>query len=362
MNRIFVTAAVAAFAAGGCASSSSGQPAAPAPAAPGDLAYVANEASGVVSVVDLRDGSVEVVDLKAMGYGETPKPHHVVVEPDGSHWYVSLIAADRVLKLDRANRVVDSVAFERPGLMALGAGDDLFVGRSMAAVNPPQRIGWIRRSTMDLEEIEVFVPRPHAIATDPSGRWVFTGSLAENTLVAVDTESGRADITRLDDAMGHMAHAFVDYAVSPDGGTLVATAEHTSKLLVFDVSAPPALRLVKTLDVGARPWHPAFTPDGSQVWFGNLGADQVTVVDARTWTVAGVVEGRGLAQPHGLAISPDGERVYVSSRNELGSYAASGPWGPTAGTLVVIDTDARAILDVIEIPHWGAGMGMAGGR
>ncbi|MBW3535430.1 MAG: YncE family protein [Gemmatimonadetes bacterium] len=361
MKRIFVTAAVAALAAGGCATSSGGQLPDPAAPPPGTLAYVANEASGVVSVVDVRDGSVEVVDLKAMGYGETPKPHHVVVEPDGSHWYVSLIAADRVLKMDRANRVVDSVVFERPGLMALGAGDGLFVGRSMAAVNPPQRIGWIQRSTMDLEEVEVFVPRPHAIATDPSGRWVFTGSLAENTLVALDTGSGRAEITRLDDAMGHMAHAFVDYAVSPDGRTLVATAEHTSKLLVFDLSGLPALRLVTTLDVGARPWHPAFTPDGSEVWFGNLGADQVTVVDASTWTVAAVVEGRGLAQPHGIAISPEGDRVYVSSRNEFGRYAARGPYGPTAGTLVVIDVDARAILEIIDIPHWGAGMGMAGG-
>ena len=358
MKRTVVTLLAATLAAAGCATSSGGA------AAPGaaDRAYVANEASGVVSVVDLGDRSVEVVDFKAMGYGDTPKPHHVVVEPDGSHWYVSLIAADRVLKLDRRNRVVDSVAFERPGLMALGAGDDLFVGRSMAAVNPPQRIGWIRRSTMDLEEIEVFVPRPHAIEVDPSGRWVYTGSLAENTLVAVDTRTGRAEITRLDDAMGHMAHAFVDYAISPDGRTLVATAEHTSKLLVFDVSAPPAMRLVETLDVGARPWHPAFTPDGSEVWFGNLGADQVTVVDASTWTVSGVVEGRGLAQPHGIAVSPDGRRVYVASRNELGSYAATGRFGANAGTLVVIDADTRTILDVVEIPHWGAGMGLAGGR
>lgn len=361
MKRHVVALAACALAAAGCASPSPGG-SGPAPAPAGALAYVANEASGVVSIVDTRDGSVEVVDLVAMGYGDTPKPHHVVVEPDGSHWYVSLIAANRVLKLDHRNRVVDSVVFERPGLMALGADDDLWVGRSMAAVNPPQRIGWIQRSSMELEEIDVFVPRPHAIATDPSGRWVFTGSLAENTLVAVDTASGQAEITRLDDATGHMAHAFVHYAISPDGRWLVATAEHTGKVLVFDITSLPTLRLHTTLDVGARPWHPAFTPDGREVWFGNLGADQVTVVDATTWRVADVVDGRGLAQPHGIAIAPDGSRVYVSSRNELGSYPAAGTYGADAGTLVVIDRAARRIVDVIEIPHWGAGMGLAGGR
>ena len=323
--------------------------------------YVANEASGVVSVVDPGERTVEVVDLAALGYGDNPKPHHIVVEPDGSHWYVSLIGSDRVLKFDRSNRLMDSVAFEVPGMLALVGDEFLVVGRSMSAVNAPQRVGLIERGSMRLEELEVFVPMPHALAADPAGRWIFTGSMRENTLVRLDPESGRAELTRLP---GHHedAHALVQYAVSPDGRTLVATAERTGKLLVFDVSEPPAMRLTHEIDVGPQPWYPVVTPDGREVWFANLVADQVTVVDVSTWTVADVVRGEGIVEPHGIVVSPDGNRVYVSNRNTSGEFAGGGRFGPNAGTLVAIDSRTRRVLDVIPIPHYGAGVAMAGAR
>ena len=60
--------------------------------------------------------------------------------PTAPPWYVTLIGANRVLKFDRSNRLVDSAVVEVPGLMALGADGTLYVGRSMNAVNPPQRI------------------------------------------------------------------------------------------------------------------------------------------------------------------------------------------------------------------------------
>ncbi|MDX1579835.1 MAG: YncE family protein [Gemmatimonadota bacterium] len=335
---------------------------APDGSASGPYLYVANQEAAAVTVIDLATHEVaEVIDLEAMGYGANAKPHHVVVEPDGAHWYVSLIAANRVLKFDRNNELVSSVEFERPGLLALHPDEPwLFVGRSMAAVNPPQRIGRIHRESMEIEEFDVFIPRPHALAIRPGGDWVYTGSLAENSLVSVEAESGDAELLRLGSPGGE-PHVMVQYAISPDGGTLVATAEITSKLLVFDLSDPARPALVEEVDVGARPWHPSWSPDGRWVWFGNLGADEVTVVDTSDWSVAGVVRGEGLAEPHGSALSPDGSRLYVANRNERGSYEGAEDFGYDApgGTVVVIDTASREILDVIETPPYGAGLGLA---
>lgn len=360
MTRSLLTAAALGLLALGCASAPT---AAPSASGGGTRLYVANEASGVVSVVDPESGAVEVVDLRALGYGPDSKPHHVAVEPDGSHWYVSLIARNRVLKFDRANRLVDSVAFEVPGLMALGPrGDALWVGRSMSAVNAPQRLGRIDPRTMEIEEFDVFVPMPHAIATDPSGRWVFTGSMHENTLVRLEPDADQAELIRLPGEQT-MAHGLVHYAVSPDGRTLVSTAEHTGRLLVFDVSSPPAMTLLREIQVGAQPWYPSFSPDGREVWFGNLGADEVTVVDASTWRVSQVIRGDGIAEPHGMTISPDGRRVYLTNRNTSGAFRGrGGRFGEAPGTLVVIDRASREILKVIELPPYGAGVGMAGGR
>ena len=325
-----------------------------------ELVYVANEASGMVSVVDIATRSVQVVDLTELGYGDNPRPHHVAVEPDGSQWYVTLIGRDRVLKFDRSNRLVDSATFEVPGMLALVGDDYVAVGRSMSAVNAPQRVGLIERSSMEIEEIDVFVPMPHALAADPAGRWIFTGSVHENTLARIDPRSGRADLTRL--TGGHDAHALMQYAVSPDGQTLVATAERTGKLLVFDITEAPEILLTHEIDAGPQPWYPTFTPDGGEVWFANLVADQVTVVDVSSWSVADVVRGRGIAEPHGIVVSPDGSRVFLSNRNTSGDYPGQGRFGATAGTLVVIDKAERRVLDVIEIPHYGAGVAVAGAR
>ncbi|WP_420461896.1 YncE family protein [Candidatus Palauibacter sp.] len=333
-----------------------------ASAAEGPYLYVANQEAAAVTVIDLETHEVvEVIDLEAMGYGANAKPHHIAVEPDGSFWYVSLIAANQVLKFDRENRLVASVEFERPGLLALHPSEPwLFVGRSMAAVNPPQRIGRIDRTSMEVEEYDVFIPRPHALLASPDGDWVYVGSLGENSVVTVGAESGEAELLRLPGS-GEMPHVLVQYAISPDGRTLVATAEMTAKLLVFDVSEPTAPALVGELDVGARPWHPSWSADGRWIWFGNLGANEVTLVDTSDWSVSAVVRGEGLAEPHGSALSPDGSRLYVANRNETGSYESSDRMGYDApgGTVVVIDTATREIIDVIETPPYASGIGLA---
>ncbi len=328
----------------------------------GPYLYVANQEAAAVTVIDLETNEVaEIIDLEAMGYGANAKPHHIAVEPDGSFWYVSLIAADRVLKFDRDNELVASVEFTRPGLLAIHPGGRwLFVGRSMAAVNPPQRIGRIDRISMEVEEYDVFIPRPHALAVSPDGESVFTGSLGENSVVTVNAESGEANLLRLPGS-GEQPHVLVQYAISPDGRTLVATAELSAKLLVFDVTDPASPKLARQLDVGARPWHPSWSADGRWVWFGNLGADEVTLVDASDWSVAAVVDGEGLSQPHGSALSPDGSRLYVANRNETGAYASADRMGYEApgGTVVVIDTGRREIVAVIETPPYASGIGLA---
>ena len=43
---------------------------------------------------------VETLDLKPLGFSANAKPHHVAVEADGAHWYVSLIAAGRETEAD----------------------------------------------------------------------------------------------------------------------------------------------------------------------------------------------------------------------------------------------------------------------
>ena len=339
--------------------------------------YVCNQNSATVSVIDMQSLEVvETVDLKEFGFDKNAKPHHIAVEPDGSFWYVSLIGAGKVLKLNRSNELIGAIDFEAPGMLALHPSEDLlFVGRSMMAVNPPQRIGMIERSEMDIDEVDVFFPRPHALMVDPRGDYVYSGSLSVNQFLSMNVESGEVHLNTLEGD----THTLVQFALSPDGNTMVVTGQLTGKALIFDTSDPQNVELTQTIEVNDAPWHPMFTPDGNHVYFGNKQANTVTVLDMKEMAVKKVIEGEGLSQPHGLAISPDGKYVFVSNNNLAGGgmmmkmgdkkaaeghehhqghdMAAMDKAEDQAGHMVVIETATNTIVKVIELEYYPTGVG-----
>lgn len=326
-------------------------------AADSQYLYVCNQASASVTVIE--SGSHEIiktVDLQELGFSENANPHHAVAEPDGSFWYVTLIGENRVLKFNRENELVAQTTIEVPGLLALHPKEDLlYVGRSMMAVNPPQSFGVINRSNMDLlEEVDLFFARPHALTTTPDGMWTFVGSLSENQLLSINITD---DETNLITVPGN-THTFVNFAISPDGNTMVATGQVSGQLLVYDIGDPLNPNLTNTITVGAQPWHPVYSPDGRYVYFGNKQDHSVSVVNMENLSVETVIEGNGLAQPHGAALSRDGKYLYITSNNLDGTYQPEGATpNERPGTVTVINTETRTIEKIIEVGNYASGIG-----
>ena len=318
-----------------------------------ELLYVASQEEVTVAVIDMSTNQlVETVDLKEFGYSETAKAHHTAVEPDGSHWYVSLIAAGKILKFDRDNHLVGETAFETPGMLSLDPESDLlYVGRSMAAVNPPQRIGVIHRPSMELQEVDVFFPRPHALTVDTRGNRFFSASLGQNSVAYVSLGEEDVDLLGLDG----MNHMLVQFAVSPDGNWMVGGGQMTGDLLIFDLNGEVP-EVVNSIEVGGQPWHPSFTPNGHFVWIPNQAKNTVTVVDTRSWTISNVITHPALAEPHGSAVSSDGSTIYISGRNVAGTYRPADGGDGRPGTVVAIDARTHEVVAVIEVGRYAAGM------
>jgi len=357
--QFFAILAAGIIPAAGCASSGSAAPVRDAvvqaaDGVQGPYLYVTNQSSATITVIDMEtDEVVDTVDLQELGFSANCKPHDIAVEPDGSYWYVSLIADGFVLKFDRDNELVGRAPFETPGLLQLDPSSDLlYVGRSMAAVNPPQRIGVIERPTMDIEEVDVFVARPHALAVSHDGRYVYTASLATNDMVVYQPETGESEVIHVPGGDEH-PHTFVDFEISPDGRSLIATTEMTSKLLVMDETQPETIPILHTTDVPQSPWHPVFSSDGSRLYFGNLRANTVTFIDTSDWSIVRVVEDARFAQPHGIALSADGEKLYVGNRN---TSAKSEDGEAVDGFVAVIDTATGEVRKLIQVDHYPAGM------
>jgi len=324
-----------------------------------NLLYVCNQTEATVSVIDMDTKVVvRVVDLQEPGFSPNSRPHHIAVEPDGSHWYLSLIGDDAILKFDRSNELVARVNFERPGLLVVDPDEDvLVVGRSMKAVNPPQRIGVVNRTTMEIEELDVFIARPHALALSNDGRFLYSASLAANQVVTMNRETEEIDLYNVPGPI----HTLVQFAVSPDGSTLAIGGQMTGKFLFFDLSNPESPEVVDSLQVPSGPWHPIYSPDGKYIYLGNKGASVVTVIDIEGPAIAAEISGRGIAQPHGSALSRDGRFLFISNNNTNGSYSPRNNFGDnaTVGTVTVINTESRRIVRVIEVGLNATGLGTA---
>ena len=307
------------------------------------------------------------IDLQALGFSANAKPHHVAVEPDGRAWYVSLIGDGRVLKFDRANKLVGQVRMETPGLLALDhVNDRLYVGRSMTAVNPPPSLGLIRRSDFTLvDEVEVFVRRPHALAVSPDGRFVYTASLAENKVAVLDADAERVELF---DVPGPV-HSLVQFTIAPNGRTMAVGGELSNQLLEIDLTQSPRLRVLRTLDVGAKPWDIVYAADGRTLWATLLGENAVAEVDVTSFSVRRKLTG-DLAQPDGLALRPDGEVLFVANRNTGGGapgvsgHDMHGQEGTHAGHgwLAIIDLGQGRTTGTLMLGASPTGVGAAGLR
>jgi YVTN family beta-propeller protein len=99
-------------------------------------------------------------------------------------------------------------------------------------------------------------------------------------------------------------------------------------------------RVLRTIPVQDGPHGLVMTPDGRKVYVSSDGASTVSVIDTATDQVVSSIDVG--PNPHGLAISPDGRRLLVMAFG--------------ANQAIVIDTTSDRILNQIPVPlaHNGA--------
>ena len=329
---MFVAAAVVSAAAVASPASPRAQTGAP-------LLYVCVQDDAKVAVVDMAKAEVvRTIDMTTLGFPATAKPHFIVVEPDGAHWYVSLIGANTVAKFDRQDRLVGKFEMETPGMLSFGPAGALVVSRSMSAVNPPKRVAVIDRAKMTGEEIDILFPRPHPMAVVDG--YAYTASLGVNQLASIELASGKVQIV---DIKGP-PHAFVQFAVSPDRKTLVASTEVSGQLMVFDLSVPSRPALKAEIPLGKMVFDPVFTPDGRSVWVPVKMDNDIAVIDTATWKVSARIKDAAFKQPHQVVFSMDGRTAFVTNNNKMDHMADPAHAGHT-----MPGTDAAAPLVVIDV-------------
>jgi YVTN family beta-propeller protein len=157
-------------------------------------------------------------------------------------------------------------------------------------------------------------------------------SLAQNAYIAnygssnvsvIDTTSGKVTAT-----IGVGRDGPYAVAVSPDGHKVYVTTFYVGTVQVIDTATNA---VTSTIDVGGYPYSVAVSPDGSKLYVSNYAADgTLSVIDTATNTVTATLSGIGFG---GVAVAPNGSRVYIS-----------------AGFVRVINTATNTLIATIPVP------------
>jgi YVTN family beta-propeller protein len=210
----------------------------------GTSAYVANQTSSNVAVVDVAS-SAQVTVMPVTG-----NPFNVIVAPDGARVYVAT-NTNQVHAISTSSRTVTgSVAVAAaPSAMVFGSGDTLlyvssFVGGAVTELNV--------KGTPVARRVYNLGGAPQGIAISP-GRDTLYVANESGVLQVVDIASGTITVPV------NFGSAAFGLALTPDSTQLYATLPNAGAVSVVDRAS---LTVIKTITTGGIPRRIAFSSDG----------------------------------------------------------------------------------------------------
>ena len=296
----------------------------------GTRAYVANHSSNTVSVIDGRN----VVATVPVG----PNPVNVAVNSAGTRVYISHLNGT-VSVLDTSTAIPTVMATvpvgPQPYSLALSPDGTLYVANSndtMSVIDTGTNTVVRTISTDTTAETGM-----HFVALDPFGR-VYVTDAADGVVRSV---SGSPSVpTAVPVTSNAIAVGSNPSLVTVSGNRAYVLNSGSNTISVIDSGTK---QVINTVPIRAGAIALTAAPTGDRIYVAYY--DTVSVIDTATRLVkvdvpipdlcAGVCYGStgGLTD---LAISPDGDRVYI-----LQQYATDiGPWGSVA----VIDTSEDTLI------------------
>jgi YVTN family beta-propeller protein len=287
------------------------------------FAYVPNEGSGTLSVIDIAND--QVVGEIAAG----KKPRGIVISKDGQRAYVSDQPNNRLVIVDLAKRQASGEVPLGESPEGVGLSPD---GKWAAvAIEESNDVAFVDTAANKVAHVvQVSGKNPEHAVFSPDGKLVFV-SAEEGEAVNVIDVAKRQDVARIPVGARPRGIGF-----SPDGARAYVAAENSDELYAIDTRT---LAVAAKAKVGSRSNGVTVHPNGKWVFVSNGGAASVSVVDATTLaTVATVPVGQ---RPWNMALSPDGAKLYVACGR--------------SGSVVVVDALKHVKLSEIPVGKlpWG---------
>ncbi len=275
-----------------------------------------------------------------------------VPPPSGPRVYVTDEPGGFVIALDVATgAVVERIQVgKRPrGIRLSRDGKQLYVALSGSPINPPgsdesklpppdrsaDGIGIVDLATHKLLKVIPGGQDPESFDLSLDGGRIFVSNEETSEMSVIDLAKGEV-VHRV--KIGEEPEGVT---VRPDGKVVYVTCEGDNSVHVIDTTTYKMLGRVPT---GARPRSIVFTADSATAFVTGENSENVTVIDAMAHKPVATVKITAAPPkqdpplpaplPMGLAIAPDGSRVYVSNGR--------------AASVSVIDVATRKLVATYE--------------
>jgi YVTN family beta-propeller protein len=205
-------------------------------------------------------------------------------------------------------------------------------GRQVCATNFDSNSVSVIDTAKNLVQRSFRVNRPTSVSVSFDGTWIYvTGrSGGTNTISVIDTTADRVTSViplSVSDTPARMV-------ITPDGiRAYVVYRSQLGRVSVVDIIERLELA---TIPVGRDSYGIAITPDGTQVYVTNAENHTVSVINTTTNQVNMTILVKG--SPFGVAVSPDGKRVYVADNGNI-----------LGDNITVIDTFSNMVLRSIPV-------------
>lgn len=279
-----------------------GRPQRIAVAPDGATLYAANEDQGL-DIVNLSTGTVTTDSGLATGYG-------LGLTPDGAQLWVTSPNEARVYIVDRQTLAVSTVqlaggvvprnvAFDAAGTTGVvtdGNGNVLFLDRQ----------GVVHR-TLPLNG------EPYGVAISSTGQVLVARVLADSVSPMMLNDAafgtgisveGSGIVSCHTEAMGP-----VHVALNPAGNRAYVTDQFGNAVSVIDAVSRT---LLATIPLGDGGFNLGVSPDGAHVFATTAGGRVYVIATATNAVIDSMLVG---SAPNGVAFSPSGQTVYISSRD-----------------------------------------------
>lgn len=232
------------------------------------------------------------------------------------------------------------VAIVDVALAPVAAKTAFVVAKEQAQVSVVATDTWTAGSTIDLSGETTGMPVALAASSDASTLFVLSSGTAGIDLTVLGAQGGAYAPLGTVRVMGEADSGSTQtLAVAPDGAAAYVTDASASQLFVVarDKTGTYALQ-GKPVDVGTLPLSSAIAGDGSTLFVASEGITNGTLarVDTATLAVTNVVlPSNAQTQLQGLAVSPDGTRLFATD-------------GVAAGVRV-FDADSLRLVQTITL-------------